>query len=455
MEASIPISRPGEPERLPEWHAAPHLLVIDDELTTLIMGETDHNILVIEAPPRHGKSELISKYLPTWYLGHWPTRRVILTSYADALASQFGRKCRDLLIERANWFDVPGVNPNVSAASDWEIAEHGGGMVTAGVGGPLTGRGANLLIIDDPIKNAEMAVSEAQREKQWEWFQSTAFSRLEPGGVCVLMMTRWHEEDLIGRVVQAAEANELDGMKVKRISFPAIAEADDVLGRKPGEALWPERWPLESLLQKKSLTEDYWWNALYQGRPTQYGRSEWPEDYFADPFWCDEHEWPDRFEFSAIALDPSKGANTRSDYAAIAFLGLARGLLWVDSLLGRWPADQLCDNLIGFCDTHPSDRVGIESNAFQDLLAPIIENKIRTRGGAPLPLALLNNNINKGLRIARLGPYLGRHAFRFRSNASTHLLVKQLKGFPQADHDDGPDALEMAHRLLNHLAQHE
>ena len=407
-------------------------------------------LLIVSAPPRHGKSELISKYLPTWYLGLHPDHRVILASYADRLARSYGRRCRELLDEHASWFGLRGVAGDVAAANEWDIAGHDGGMLTAGVGGPITGRGAHLLIIDDPVKNAQEAVSETIRDTQWDWFQSVAWTRLEPGALCVVMMTRWHEDDLVGRLT--SKAGEELGARVTEVRMPAIAEDGDELGRKPGEALWPERWPIEALKKRQEMLEAYWWQALYQQRPTQFGRAEWPDEYFQAPLWADESEWPDRFEVSAIAIDPSKGRDT-GDYCAIVFLGLARGLLWVDARLGRYTTTQICEVTIEFQSAHRADRVGVEANAFQDLLAPEIERVQRERGGMPLPLSLIHNHTNKLLRIGRLGPYLARHAYRFRRHRHTELLVKQLKAFPLGEYDDGPDAMEMAHRLLNHLAQ--
>lgn len=431
---------------------ADHLAYIDAVLLRMLSERHEDDstsVLIVSAPPRHGKSEFISKYFPTWYLGMNPDHRVILTSYADRLAKTFGRRCRDILTDRAEWFGLVGVSDAVAAANEWEITGHEGGMLTAGVGGPVTGRGADLLIVDDPIKNAQEAVSDTVRESQWDWFQSTAWTRLEPGGVCVVMMTRWHEDDLVGKLLKLGE-DDL-GARISEIKLPAIAGDDDQLGRQPGEALWPDRWPLAVLEKRQKLMEEYWWKCLYQQQPGQYGRAEWPDEYFAEPFWCDPLEWPDSFEWSVIAVDPSKGKDT-GDYCGIVFMGLARGLLWVDAVVRRMTTTQICECVVEFWRQHGGDRVGIEGNAFQDLLAPEIERVQRKLRCPPLPLCLLNNSTNKQLRIGRLGPYLARHAYRFQRNKDTELLVRQLKGFPLADFDDGPDAMEMAQRLLNHVA---
>src|SRR5207244_2242627 len=126
-------------------------------------------------------------------------------------------------------------------AAAWELERHAGGMTAAGVGGAMTGKGAHLLVIDDPVKNAEQAQSKTVREKHWEWYRSTAYSRLEPGGAVVIVMTRWHEDDLVGRLLAEAEA---EGERWEILRLPALAEEADPLGRAPGEPLWPERYPL-------------------------------------------------------------------------------------------------------------------------------------------------------------------------------------------------------------------
>jgi hypothetical protein len=217
------------------WRMTRHLEAIDQAIVDTILGITP-SILVIEAPPRHGKSELVSRYLPAWYLGLFPDKRVMLVGYAASFARSWGRKARSLLADHGHDAFGLEVDLSVRAAADWGLTGREGGMVTAGVGGPLTGRGADLLIIDDPIKNAEQAQSASIREDHWDWWQTTASTRIEPGGCAIIIATRWSDHDLSGRLIKAAE--EGDGCPVRRLRLPAIAEADDPLGRLPGEALW-------------------------------------------------------------------------------------------------------------------------------------------------------------------------------------------------------------------------
>lgn len=250
---------------------ARHLKLIDEELHRAA-SEGDGRIL-LTVPPRHGKSELTSKYFPAWYLGWKPDNRVMLCSYEADFASGWGRKARGVLEEYG-----PGMNVLVakdsSAANRWDIAGRDGGMVTAGVGGPITGKGGHLLIIDDPIKNYEEAHSPTIREKVWDWFTSTAYTRLEPGGSVIVIQTRWHEDDLTGRILKR-----LTHEKWKLIRLPALAEEDDPLGRKPGEALWPARFDEKKLDAIRRTLGSYQWSALYQQNPTPreggFFRREW------------------------------------------------------------------------------------------------------------------------------------------------------------------------------------
>lgn len=220
--------------------------------------------LIIAIPPRHSKSETISHYTPVWALDQFPWMKVILCSYEASFARSWGRRVRNTIQEHQDKLRVR-IAEDSQAAEGWHTTA-GGGMSTAGAGGPITGKGADLLIVDDPFKNAEEADSATIRDKVWDWWQSTARTRVEPGGTIVVLHTRWHEDDLIGRLIQQAEADpEADQWEV--ITFPAIAEDGDVLGRAPGEALWPWRWPVERLRKIAKAVGARWWNAQYMGRP--------------------------------------------------------------------------------------------------------------------------------------------------------------------------------------------
>lgn len=247
------------------WTCPKHLEYLNERLLDIAAGKC--NRLMVFLPPRHGKSEFISKYFSAWYLGTFPDRRVILTSYEADFAAQWGRRARELIEEhgKLSFTEKIEVMPDSSSASRWDIKGHTGGMVTAGVGGPITGKGADLAIIDDPVKNAEQASSKTYRDKAWEWYQSTLYTRLEPNGAIILIMTRWNQGDLAGRILEDMQQG---GEQWEVINLPAIAESNDQIARPVGTPLWPERFGLPELEKIKRTVGSYYWAALYQQRPT-------------------------------------------------------------------------------------------------------------------------------------------------------------------------------------------
>jgi hypothetical protein len=243
----------------------------------LLFGNSDTDILIIDCPPRHGKT-LLNRWIATWYLGLFPEKSVIYASYGATFAREHGAYIRGLMdLYGDKWFDVR-VSQTVSAAAHWETNK-GGACYAVGTDGPTTGRGCDLLLVDDYIKGNLDAASQLSRERNWEWWDSTAETRLEPGGKVIITATRWHRDDLSGRLIEQSEKE--GGAAIRRLSFPALAvEDDDPLGRKPGEALWPERWNEEHLNKIKLRKSRYVWNSLYQGRPTTHERMLFPEYYF-------------------------------------------------------------------------------------------------------------------------------------------------------------------------------
>lgn len=260
-----------------KWYCPPHLQRLNSKLMDVAAGRCRR--LIVTMPPRHGKSEIISKYFPAWFLGLNPDDRVILTSYEASFAASWGRKSRDLLAEHQSLFGIK-IDQGSASVQDWNIHKRAGGMNTAGVGSPITGKGAKLFIIDDPIKNSEEALSEVIREKIKEWYKSTAYTRLEPDGAMVILATRWHENDLVGWLLDEEKKG---GEKWDVVDFPAIATHDDILGRKPGEALWPERFSIPDLERIKKALGPFWFSAMYQQSPVPAGgaiiKREWWKYY--------------------------------------------------------------------------------------------------------------------------------------------------------------------------------
>lgn len=252
---------------LPHYKPAAHHVLIAEKLEALERGEIDR--LMINMPPRHGKSELASRRFPAWFLGRNPGKSVIAASYNSDLATDFGRQVRNIVAgaEYGRLFDVT-LAEDSRAANRWNTAD-GGTYVAAGVGTAITGRGADILLIDDPLKDREEADSEIQRQKIWDWYTSTAYTRLAPGGRVIVIQTRWHEADLTGRLL---EEQAKGGDKWDILELPAIG--------RDGQALWPDFYPLPALERIRSVLPTRDWAALYQQRPAPDEGAYYKRDWF-------------------------------------------------------------------------------------------------------------------------------------------------------------------------------
>lgn len=235
----------------------PHIRLAASVIRAVILS--GGGLVLVQMPPRHGKSTLCSKWLPLWFLDLFPAKNVILASHTATFAESWGRRARNAAVEHAERL-LFTVATDSAAVSDWRTNE-GGGMIAVGVGGPVTGRGGDLIVVDDPVKDAVQANSQTWRERSWEWWQETLYTRREPGATIVVPMTRWHEDDLGGRLL-------LKFPSARVIRFPAVAEDKDELGRAEGEALWPERFPRDELDRIREAVGSYAWSALYQQRPS-------------------------------------------------------------------------------------------------------------------------------------------------------------------------------------------
>jgi len=431
-----------------KWKRARHLAVVDFEFRNLL-SDPKLDCLIIKMPVRHGKSEYLARWAPAWYLLRNPDKRVMICSNTSTLANSHSRWVRDKVHELSPIMGLDGVDPKKSALRLWGYQGRKGECLAAGVDTSIVGFGADLLVIDDYLKDAKSAFSPRVKDAQWDWFVSTSSTRMEPGGKCVLLCTQWAGDDLIGRI--ESKAAELD-IRVRSITMQALREGTEVkdpLNRKEGEALWPERWPAE-VMERRKRQAGHWWHSIYQGSPKGSSMSEWPEEYFAN-IWAQDDEFPDPKSclLSAAFLDPSKGKNSRKgDYQAITWIGFANGLFYVDSQIDRVPVQKMIRDYVQWNRERRTAFVGLEANAWQDLLADDYWQVCEEIGYAADPPILVNQTVNKNVRIERLGKWLASRKIRFRKSASNELLVSQLKEFPYGKYDDGADSLEACMGLL-------
>jgi predicted phage terminase large subunit-like protein len=303
----------------PTWQwDVPHLRLVQQALARLTAGETGKLMLFL--PPRHGKSELVTIRYPVWRLEREPATRVIVGAYNQGLAERFSRRARRIAADRLRLSDER------ATAADWETTA-GGGVRAVGVGSGVTGTGANLIIIDDPVKSREEANSPAYRERVWDWYTDDLYTRREPGAAMLLIQTRWHKDDLAGRIL-ASE----DGPNWTVLSLPAEAEADDPLGRALGEPLWPERFDSGALAGIRTVLGSWSYAALYQQRPMPAEGGMFQRQWFRVV-----ERAPGGLSWTRY-WDLAASTKTGGDYTASAAVALADdGTLYIrDMIRGRW-----------------------------------------------------------------------------------------------------------------------
>ena len=268
--------------------------------------------LIIETPPRHGKSELVSRKFPSFYLAHQPRHEFISASYGATLATNFGREVRNTIASKRHQALFPALKlaEDSQSKNEWHT-NWGGSFYAVGVGGGTTGRGANVLNIDDPVKDRAEAESPVFRQSVWDWFTSVAYTRLMPGGAIIVTMTRWHEDDLVGRL-DALEAE--GGEKWRRLILPAI-NAD-------GTALWPEAYPLEDLKRIRETIGERDWASLYEQRPRPVEGSFFTEaDMLVDG---QPIPLPAGIDVVFATIDSATKTGTANDGTGVIYWGLNR-----------------------------------------------------------------------------------------------------------------------------------
>lgn len=401
----------------PGYRAADHHRLIASHLEAVERGEIDR--LLITMPPRHGKSELASVHFPAWFLGRNPDKRVIATSYAAALANRFSRRARNVLLQPAYPFAVKPAS-DLANIQAWDVDGRRGGYVSAGVGGPITGMGAHLFLIDDPVKSAEDVQSSVMRQNVWEWYQQTAYTRLEAGASVVVIGTRWHEDDLIGRLLSQQDKG---GDAWTVLHLPAL----DV----DGNALWPEKYDRDALDRIKAAIGSRAFGALYQGTPTPAEGALWHADWFENNRVVVA---PD-LDRIVVAVDPAVTSTATSDETGICVAG--RGEDGDDYVLDsrgvRLSPNGWAATAIRLYHEYEADLFVVERNQGGAMVA----NTIRTLwDDAPVTEVVATRG-----KALRADPVAARYEQQKVHHVGRHDdLEEQMVNFPAAEHDDLVDA---------------
>lgn len=374
-------------------------------------------------PPRHGKSEMTTVRYPVWRLEQEPHLRVIIGAYNQLLANSFNRKARKIAAERFQLSDER------AAVEDWQTPA-GGGIRAAGVGAGVTGRGADLVIIDDPVKNREEAESHTYRDRVWDWYTDDLYTRLEPGASMILIMTRWHEDDLAGRILASERASDW-----QIVNLPALAEVNDPLGRSEGSALCPERYDETALANIKEVLGSRSFAALYQQRPQPAEgalfRREWfntvdqaPEDLRWGRYW-----------------DLAASTKTSADYTASGAVAHDPndGTLYIrDMVRGRWEWPDARKIIIETMLGEPNTIHGIEE-AMHGLAA--VQDLRRVREISHIALRGVSVDKDKLTRAMPWSAKAEARKVKLVRGSWIAAFLDEVCMFPQGTHDDQVDTV--------------
>ena len=411
--------------------------------------EEGNAFIIIQIPPRHGKSELFSVYLPSWWRGNHPDENVLLVSYGADLAQGFSYRSREIFRETGPELWGLQLSQASSSKSTWEAEGHRGQMNAAGVGGPITGKGAHVAIIDDPVKGWEEAHSKNLRDKTWEWYQSVFRTRLEPGGSIIIIMTRWHEDDLAGRLIK-----QKDGDPWEVIRLPAIAEGEDPLGREPGEALCPERYDERSLASIRTAVGGYVWEALYQQRPRQEeGELFKRQDFLyfhrdGDAYVLDTPYGVRRYPVSECwtfqTCDPAVSTKASADYFVLGTFVVTpyNDLLVLDIMRDRLQGPDQPDLMRRYYERFRPSFQAVESGAMGlNLYQAVVR--------AGLPVRELKAEADKRTRaLPAAARYQARTVYHLRNAPWLDSAEAELLAFPHGANDDQVDVISYAAIVL-------
>src|SRR5690349_5911750 len=425
---------------MPDFRSPAHIRAIADLLERAEAGEVTR--ILITMPPRHGKTRIISNLFPAWYFGRNPSSECIFCTYNQDLAEDNGRYVKNTIAAREYQEIFPDVRIRNDSASARRLSTHQkGNYFAVGAGGPLTGRGAKLLIIDHPLNNREEAESASIRQALIDWYTSTAYTRLAPGGVVIIVQTRWHTEDLAGVVLQ----QEHEGWV--HLDLPAILDerAGQFLNRPSGEALWPEQFDLDTLLRTKRSIPPRDWASLYMQSPVTQGGNIVKRESVKD--WTDPE--PPYCDFILASFDTAFGTKDSNDPTAMTVWGLFRDAndmrhtILLDARQKRVEFPELKKWIVDVDDRHKPDVILIENKASgQSLLQEMRRLQVPVQAYNP-------GRQDKVARLQACTPlFENGKIWAPLSRDYTAEWLEQLVTFPASKHDDLVDSTTAALQRL-------
>ena len=427
----------------PDFIVGKHHRLLADMLMSIEQGQKDR--ICVNIPPRHGKSNLVSIMYPAWFLGRNPNKKVMMVSHTTDLAVDFGRKVRNLIATD----EYKTIFPTVSLAIDSKSAGRwntnvGGEYYACGIGSSIAGRGADLLLVDDPHSEQDVINGNFEVfEKAYDWFTFGARTRLMPGGSVAIIQTRWHMDDLTGRVTKDMVQNEkADQYEV--VEFPAILDVDDEETGEPiQKPLWPEFFDLEALLRTKASMPAFQWNAQYQQEPTAEEASLVKREWWQ--MW--EQGDPPPCEYIIMSLDAAAETHNRADYTALTTWGVflyeetdAYNIILLNSIKKRMEFPELKDLAMDEYAEWEPDAFIVEKKSSGTALY----QEMRRMG---LPVSEYTPHRGSGDKLARLNSVSDIVASGLVWVPPTRWaeeVIEEIAGFPFMSHDDLVDSTVMA-----------
>ena len=413
----------------PEFIEGSHHKIIADKFNKIAEGKIKR--MIINMPPRHTKSEFASNMLPAWMIGRKPDLKIIQTTHTTELAVRFGRKAKTL-IDSPEYQEIfkTRLREDSQAAGKWET-EQGGEYYAAGVGSAITGRGADLLIIDDPHSEQDALNADAL-EKAYEWYTSGPRQRLQPGGTIVVVMTRWSLKDLTGALIKAQKEVKSDQWEV--IEFPAIMPS--------GEPVWPQYWKLDELEKVQASLSIPKWNAQWMQNPTSEAGAIIKKEWWR--VW-DEEEIPP-LKHVIQSYDTAFLKKQTADYSAITTWGVfypeedgAANLILLDSLKGRFEFPELRREALQQYDYWKPETVVIESKASGLPLTAELRQM-----GIPVVNFTPSKGNDKHARVNSVAPLFESGVIWAPDKKFAEEVIEECAAFPYGDHDDLVDSMTQA-----------
>jgi predicted phage terminase large subunit-like protein len=427
------------------WTPGKAPVYVADRVQEFIETETGnaYDILILQEPPQHSKSMTVTETLPSWYLGKYPKNRVIIASYNDETGERFTRRNKEKIKQYGKaLFDIEiGA---IDRATEFELTNNVGRMISRGIMGGITSNPANLIIIDDPIKNRQEADSETYRNRVWEEWQNTIKTRLAANAKIIVIMTRWHEDDLAGRIIQN-ESN------VTLINLPCEAEENDPLGRPVGDSLFPEigkdnKWLKEFKSGYQTQEGNRAWLALFQGRPTAVEgnmiKREWWK-YYIEP--------PKQFDMILQSWDMTFKDTDGSDYVVGQVWGnFGADIYLIDQVRARMDFPCTIQAFLDLTKKHPTATTKlVEDKANGSAVIAMLTHKV----GGIIPVTPKES---KQARVSAVSPLIEAGNVHLPQNAHfTNGFVEECSSFPNGAHDDQVDCMSQALQRFMYAREHD